>query len=102
MEEKLEAQLRELAGMIDHTILKPDATKQKVLEVCQECRDYHFKMIAINSCQVTLCHHALKGSGVHVGAAISFPLGQTELNVKLLETEHAIRQGADEIIMSST
>ena len=61
MEEKLEAQLRELAGMIDHTILKPDATKQKVLEVCQECRDYHFKMIAINSCQVTLCHHALKG-----------------------------------------
>ena len=97
MEEKLEAQLRELAGMIDHTILKPDATKQKVLEVCQECRDYHFKMIAINSCQVTLCHHALKGSGVHVGAAISFPLGQTELNIKLLETEHAIRQGADEI-----
>ena len=97
MEEKLEAQLRELAGMIDHTILKPDATKQKVLEVCQECRDYHFKMIAINSCQVTLCHHALKGSGVHVGAAISFPLGPTELNVKLLETEHAIRQGADEI-----
>ena len=97
MKEKLEVQLRELAGMIDHTILKPDATKQKVLEVCQECMDYHFKMIAVNSCQVTLCHHALKGSGVHVGAAVSFPLGQTELNVKLLETEHAIRQGADEI-----
>ena len=44
MKEKLEVQLRELAGMIDHTILKPDATKQKVLEVCQECMDYHFKI----------------------------------------------------------
>lgn len=93
----MEEKLRALAGMIDHTILKPDAPKQKILEVCQECADYHFKMIAVNSCQVTLCHHALKGTGVHVGAAVSFPLGQTELNIKLLETEHAIHQGADEI-----
>lgn len=93
----MEEKLLEIANQIDHTILKADATRDRILEVCQECKTNHFKMIAINSCQSELCYEALRGSGVHVGAAISFPLGQTDLEVKLFETKVAIEKGVDEI-----
>ena len=89
--------LETLASMVDHTILKPYADHEMIMKTVRECIEYHFAMIAVNSCQVKFCHEALKGTGVHVGAAISFPLGQTELSVKCFETETAIEQGADEI-----
>ena len=90
-------ELETLASMVDHTILKPYADHEMIMKTVRECIEYHFAMIAVNSCQVKFCHEALKGTGVHVGAAISFPLGQTELSVKCFETETAIEQGADEI-----
>ncbi len=93
----MQEQLAALAKRIDHTILKADATREQVLEACQACKIYGFGMIAINSAQVALCRHALAGSGVHVGAAISFPLGQTPLAVKRYETAEALGEGADEI-----
>ena len=94
----MEEQLRNLAAMMDHTLLKADATKESLLQVCRECEQWHFRMIAINSAQVSLCAEALRNTEVHVGAAISFPLGQTERTIKLMECEQAIHHGADEIV----
>lgn len=87
----------QLAGMFDHTLLRADAREEEFEKLCADSRKYGFKMVAINSAQVPLCRKLLEGSGVHVGAAVSFPLGQTTTAVKLYETEDSIRNGADEI-----
>lgn len=86
-----------LASMIDHTCLKPDATYDDLKKLCDEAKQMHAAMVAINSAPVAFCKKQLKNSEVRVGAAISFPLGQTPLRVKLFEVEQAIRDGADEI-----
>lgn len=87
----------QFAKLFDHTNLKASATDADFQKLCQEAADYGFRMVAINSCQTKLCKLYLKGTDVHVGAAISFPLGQTTLPVKLAETADAIENGADEI-----
>ena len=87
----------ELAGMIDHTFLKAYAVPADFEKLCREAREYGFAMTAINSSPVGLCRKLLEGSGVHVGAAVSFPLGQTAIETKAFETEQAIREGAHEI-----
>lgn len=87
----------ELAKMFDHTFLKAYATDDDFIKLCQEAKDMKAAMVAINSEPVKLCKELLKGTDVHVGAAISFPLGQTTLEVKLAETKQAIQDGADEI-----
>jgi deoxyribose-phosphate aldolase len=87
----------ELAQMIDHTLLKPYATEEQLKQICDECKTYHFKMAAINSGVTAFIHEQLKGSGVHTGAAISFPLGTNTIEAKLYETKDAIQNGADEI-----
>ena len=86
-----------LAKLFDHTNLHAYATPADMEKLCAEARENGFAMVAVNSVQTALCHELLKGTGVHVGAAISFPLGQTSLAVKLCETEDALRNGADEI-----
>lgn len=86
-----------LAGMIDHTFLKPYAEREDFEKLCKEARDNGFAMVAINSSPVSLCKELLKDTNVHVGAAISFPLGQTCIETKAFETEKAIQDGADEI-----
>lgn len=88
---------QELAQYFDHTNLKAFAVKADFEKLCQESMDYGFKMVAINSFPVATCKEILKDSPVHVGAAISFPLGQTTIAVKAYETEQAITEGADEI-----
>ena len=87
----------DLAQMIDHTNLKPYATKEDFRILCQEASDNHFKMVAINSYPVKMCKEFLKDSDVHVGAAIAFPLGQMTIEGKVAETEDAIANGCDEI-----
>ena len=87
----------ELANMFDHTCLKAFATEADFVKLCGECTKYGFKMAAINSVRVGLCKRLLQGSGVNVGAAISFPLGQTTIATKLFETADAIKNGVDEI-----
>lgn len=89
--------LNKLANMIDHTLLRADATKEEFRRLCQEADDYGFKMVAINSYPVAMCRDFLKDSEVHVGAAIGFPLGQTTIETKVFEVEDAIKNGADEI-----
>ena len=88
---------KELANMIDHTLLKAYAKEEDFRKLCQEAADHHFKMVAINSSAVKTCKKYLEGTSVSVGAAISFPLGQTTIETKVFETENAIQNGADEI-----
>lgn len=89
--------LIQLSQLIDHTNLKPDATTAMMEKLCQEAKNYHFKMVAINQVQSHLCAQLLKGTGVDIGAAIAFPLGQTTIASKCFETQNAIENGATEI-----
>lgn len=86
-----------LTNMFDHTLLKPDATDDDFKKLCEEAKELGAAMVAINSAPVQLCKQLLAGSSVHVGAAISFPLGQMPMEVKVAETKKAIEDGADEI-----
>ena len=88
---------QKLAKMIDQTLLKAYVSDEDFQAFCKESAAYDFKMVAINSAPVKKCREFLKDSDVHVGAAISFPLGQTTIETKVFETETAIREGADEI-----
>lgn len=90
-------ELDDLCRLIDHTNLKPYATQKDVEKLCEEAKEYHFKMVAINQVQTKACAALLKDTDIHVGAAISFPLGQTSIPVKVAETKDAIENGADEI-----
>ena len=87
----------DLAKMIDHTLLRPDAREDEFYKLCEESIQFGFMMVAINSSSVKLCKKILKNTPVHVGAAISFPLGQTTIEAKVYESEDAISNGADEI-----
>ena len=89
--------LNDLARLVDHTNLRPDATRADMERLCNEARSHHFRMVAVNSVQSRLCAELLEGTDVHVGAAISFPLGQTTIAAKVFETRDALSNGADEI-----
>lgn len=89
--------LDDFAQMIDHTNLHANASATDIKKLCSEAKKYHFKMVAINQVQSALCAKELKDSNVHVGAAISFPLGQTSIASKEFETKDAITNGANEI-----
>ena len=88
-----------LAGMIDHTFLKPFGTPADIATLCAEAREYGFAMVAVNPAEVVRCVRLLEGSPVRVGAAIGFPLGQNTHAVKVYETRDAIAKGAGEIDM---
>lgn len=87
----------ELAHIFDHTFLKAYASRDDFIQLCNEAKSIGAAMVAINSEPVKLCKELLQGTNIHVGAAISFPLGQTTLDIKLAETKQAIDDGADEI-----
>ncbi len=86
-----------LARLIDHTNLKPFASASDMEILCEEARGNHFAMVAINQVQTALCRRLLEGTDIHVGAAISFPLGQTTIASKVFDSKDAIANGADEI-----
>lgn len=88
---------QQLCRLFDHTNLKAFASQEDFRQLCQEAASHHFAMVAINSAPVALCKSLLQGTDVHVGAAISFPLGQTTIETKVFETKDAIANGADEI-----
>ena len=88
-----------IAKMIDHTLLKPDATQQEIAQLCFEARKYGFASVCVNPTWVSLCAQLLQGSPVKVCTVIGFPLGATSSETKAFETETAIRQGATEIDM---
>ena len=88
-----------IARMIDHTILKPDATPDEIAQLCYEARKYEFASVCVNPTHVKMCAELLRGSGVKVCTVIGFPLGASSPEVKAYETETALRDGATEIDM---
>lgn len=88
-----------LARLIDHTLLKPDATSDKIAQLCFEARKYHFASVCVNPTHVKLCADLLRGSDVKVCTVIGFPLGATSTEVKVFETRNALENGATEIDM---
>jgi deoxyribose-phosphate aldolase len=88
-----------LAAMIDHTLLKPDATQEQIAQLCFEARKYGFASVCVNPTWVELCAKLLAGSPVKVCTVIGFPLGATEPQVKAFETQVALDHGATEIDM---
>jgi deoxyribose-phosphate aldolase len=88
-----------IAALIDHTILKPEATRADVVKVCREAREYRFASVCINPYWVPLVARELAGSGVKVCTVVGFPLGATTTDTKVAETTGALRSGAQEIDM---
>lgn len=88
-----------LAKMIDHTLLKPDATPDQIAQLCYEARKYGFASVCVNPTHVSLCADLLRGSPVKVCTVIGFPLGASDPEVKAFETQTAINRGATEIDM---
>jgi len=89
----------ELARMIDHTLLKPEATQEQIERLCAEAAAHHFASVCINPVYVPLAVQQLEGSDVVVCTVVGFPLGATLTQVKAYETEQAILAGAHEIDM---
>ena len=88
-----------VARMIDHTLLKADASQAEIAQLCYEARTYHFASVCVNPSHVKLSAQLLKGSDVKVCTVVGFPLGATPATVKAFETQQAIRDGATEIDM---
>ncbi len=90
---------RELAKMIDHTLLKADATRDQIVTLCEEGKKYTFASVCINSCWVSLCSHELSTTDVKVCSVVGFPLGAADTAAKAFEAEKAVEMGASEIDM---
>lgn len=85
--------------LFDHTLLKPDATKEQIIKVCNEAKEYDFMSVCVNSYYTPLVKEELAGSSVKVCTVVGFPLGQMSTESKALETAYAVECGADEIDM---
>jgi deoxyribose-phosphate aldolase len=88
-----------VSGLIDHTLLKPDATRAQIEELCREAAQFKFATVCVNPTWVAACARLLAGSGVGVCSVVGFPLGATTADVKGYETRRAIYDGAREIDM---
>ena len=88
-----------IAASIDHTLLRPEATRQDIIKLCREAREYKFASVCVNSYWVPLVVAELAGSPVKVCTVIGFPLGATSTEAKAAETQAALRAGAHEIDM---
>jgi deoxyribose-phosphate aldolase len=90
---------QDLAKIIDHTILRPEATANQIVRLCEEARELSLGAVMINSCHVALASSNLKGSDVKVGAVVGFPLGAVLTSVKVFEAAEAMKLDAREIDM---
>jgi deoxyribose-phosphate aldolase len=88
-----------VASMIDHTLLKPDATRRDIEALCREAAEYRFASVCVNPTWVALCASLLQATGVKVCSVVGFPLGATTPDTKHYETRRAIFDGAREIDM---
>lgn len=85
--------------MIDHTLLKPEATKEMIENLCKEAKEYDFKSVCVNPYWVSTAYEELRDSDVLVCTVVGFPLGSTTKETKFFETDFAVQEGADEIDM---
>ena len=89
----------DVAGFIDHTLLKPEATRAEIEKLCAEAAEHHFAAVCVNPVWVSLCASLLAGAGVAICTVVGFPLGANETEIKALEARRAVQQGATEIDM---
>lgn len=85
--------------LIDHTLLKQDASPEQIVKLCEEAKEFDFMSVCVNPAYVPLASECLKGSGVKVCTVIGFPLGMNLTKTKVDEAALAIREGAEEIDM---
>ena len=88
-----------LAAVLDHTLLKPEATPAQVLQLCEEAATFRFACAMVNPCWVSLAAEALRGSGIRIGVVVGFPLGANLTRTKLDETRQVLAAGALDIDM---
>jgi len=88
-----------MAAMIDHTLLKPDASREELMKVCEEAKKFNFATVCVNSANIPLTARLLQGSSVKPIAVVGFPLGAATSQAKAFESREAIRSGAQEIDM---
>jgi deoxyribose-phosphate aldolase len=88
-----------VAALIDHTLLKPDATRRDVEQLCKEAAEFSFATVCVNPVWVALCHSLLRSTPVGVCSVVGFPLGATTPDVKHFETRRVIFDGAREVDM---
>ncbi len=94
------APVKEVAARyIDHTLLKPEATRQQIEKLCTEAAEFEFASVCVNPTWVSYCRHLLRGTRVLVCTVVGFPLGATTTEVKVYETQQCVEQGACEIDM---
>ncbi|AGT32838.1 deoxyribose-phosphate aldolase [Geobacillus genomosp. 3] len=89
----------DIAKMIDHTLLKPEATEEQIIQLCQEAKQYGFASVCVNPAWVKTAAQELSGTDVRVCTVIGFPLGATTPETKAFETNNAIENGAREVDM---
>ncbi|NLM12833.1 MAG: deoxyribose-phosphate aldolase [Epulopiscium sp.] len=90
---------KQLASMIDHTVLKPDAKEEDIRKLCEEAKEYGFATVCVNPCYVPMAKHLLQDSNVGITTVIGFPLGANTITTKTAEAEEAIENGATEVDM---
>lgn len=91
--------MKPLNRYIDHTLLKANATKQEIINLCEEAKTHNFFSVCVNSAYVPLAQNQLKDTTVKVCAVVGFPLGATSTKTKVFEAKTAVEEGADEIDM---
>ncbi|MCY6960305.1 deoxyribose-phosphate aldolase [Clostridium brassicae] len=89
----------ELKSYIDHTLLKPQATEEQVIKICEEAKKYNFASVCVNAYYTSLVSEKLKGTEVKTCVVVGFPLGATTKEVKAFEAKQAIENGAQEVDM---
>ncbi|WP_047981454.1 deoxyribose-phosphate aldolase [Ornithinibacillus contaminans] len=91
--------INDIASYIDHTVLKPETTKETILQIVKEAKEYEFASVCVNPHWVPFCYDYLKDTNVKVCTVIGFPLGATSTATKVFETKQAISDGATEVDM---
>ncbi len=91
--------MKQFSKYFDHTLLKPEATKEQIKKLCDEAREYDFYSVCVNGCHVSFASKQLKGTDVKVAAVVGFPLGAMSSEVKAYETMKCCEDGASEIDM---
>jgi len=89
----------DIAGYIDHTLLKPEATEGQIREMCREAMQFRFASVCVNPCYARTASRELDGSGIATCVVVGFPLGATLTEVKVFEAMRAVEMGASEIDM---
>lgn len=89
----------DVARLIDHTLLKPDARPEQIERLCAEALEFGFRSVCVGSCWVPLCRRLLEGTEVRTGTVVGFPLGASLREAKAAEAALAVKLGADELDM---